>query len=582
MTTPEDNYNNDLSSAIISYKNRIATFMDSYDIISDYTSEIVRIINQLLSKGKFKYDVYFHKSYISLLLPFESYITPNNGRLLGDSGNCEFTVADVEINRSNHRYFNKIIDYRSQILNSGIDLAIFDVLAAIIFEKILDDSNKHLVPEYKGCFLSYFKNENRNRYWDFNELKYSNSISPYNPSNIINNTSSYYTNESIILMYEAVNNPMNVTQIFKRYHHDNNITNKGFVIDVFNNCCDIYDFIKFLGVTYGFMHNDLHLGNVLYNPTTRKLVLIDFGRAVFKKFMDNPDDEINNRLKVDFEKLHYNEQLSTPIDDVTVENICNNDEIYLHCLSIIGNNDKYFGIIYDLITYSLNMYIRTLYFIKNEKPSDYDNFKSNYDKIINIQFTAIENLLDNQINGMSTNQSLDELIDSYVEIKERYIHSITCTKTKRHFLMLLEGLFYAALYLHYKNFSRQDIYIYFQIISSDIQGFRDYVLTTVLGNSTYKSKLMTDSFLSLFIPVTGGISIISSMKSMEPIKSTRLSLFKRETFKINQIMNSLEETSNAYDEFYKSSIGCKPPKKQKTVGGVNGRRRRILKNYKTI
>ena len=582
MTTPEDNYNNYLSSAIISYKNRITTFMDSYDIISNYTSEIVGIINQLLSKGKFKNDVYFHKSYISLLLPFESYITPNNGHLLGDSGNCEFTVADVEINGSYHRYFNKIIDYRSQILNSGIDLAIFDVLAAIIFEKILDDSNKHLVPEYKGCFLSYFKNENRNRYWDFNELKYSNSISPYNPSNIINNTSSYYTNESIIVMYEAVNNPMNVTQIFKKYH-DNHITNKGFVIDVFNNCCDIYDFIKFLGVTYGFMHNDLHLGNVLYNPTTRKLVLIDFGRAVFKKFMDNPDDEINNRLKVDFEKLHYNEQLSTSIDDVTVENICNNDEIYLHCLSIIGNNDKYFGIIYDLITYSLNMYIRTLYFIKNEKPSDdYQNFKSNFDKIINIQFTAIENLLDNQINGMSTNQKLDELIDSYVEIKERYIQSITCTKTKRHFIMLLEGLFYAALYLHYKNFSRQDIYIYFQIISSDIQGFRDYVLTTVLGNSTYKSKLSTDSFLSIFIPVTGGISIISSMKSMEPIKSTRLSLFKGETSKINQIMNSLEKTSNAYDEFYKSSIGCKPPKKQKTVGGVNGRRRRILKNYKTI
>ena len=84
--------------------------------------------------------------------------------------------------------FIKVVDYYGQETQNS-DLLIFDVIAYIIFEKILslpeNQKYKDFIPKYIGSFASY----TRRNIWNYNELNHFNSISPYYESNIINGTS---------------------------------------------------------------------------------------------------------------------------------------------------------------------------------------------------------------------------------------------------------------------------------------------------------------------------------------------------------------------------------------------------------
>ena len=52
--------------------------------------------------------------------------------------------------------------------------------------------------------------------------------------------------------------------------------------------------LLYLGIIYGFMHNDLHSGNIVYNLDTNNLMIIDFGRTSLKKYIDTSIETINN------------------------------------------------------------------------------------------------------------------------------------------------------------------------------------------------------------------------------------------------------------------------------------------------
>jgi len=72
---------------------------------------------------------------------------------------------------------------------------------------------------------------------------------------------------------------------------------------------NFYDFLIKIGTKYGFIHNDLHFGNIFYNLDIRELILIDYGRSSFKYFMDINNSEINNKSYHEFIKLGYEELL---------------------------------------------------------------------------------------------------------------------------------------------------------------------------------------------------------------------------------------------------------------------------------
>jgi len=58
---------------------------------------------------------------------------------------------------------------------------------------------------------------------------------------------------------------------------------------VYGKFADLYNVIVFLGAEYGFLHNDLHLGNVYFDTNRDALALIDYGRVHFAGLEDDPN-----------------------------------------------------------------------------------------------------------------------------------------------------------------------------------------------------------------------------------------------------------------------------------------------------
>ena len=584
-----DIYITELNDLIEEYKPKINIFMDDYTNIKEYTDKVVELIKIVNNESENYHEhLFFHKSYLGLLLPFKEYKPYNDGFLISNSFNCQFTIADVKTdNNESNRLFIKIIDTLTQIPDSHMDLSIFDILSAIIFENLLQQKEnmkyRDFIPVYKGSFVNFVKNITMYNKWDFNDIKNfeNDETNYYNPVSISNETE--FENLSIFIMYEAINNPISVTEIFTNYITDDN--NK-LVIEVFNNAYDIYNFLIYLGIEFGFMHNDLHFDNLIYNPKTKKLMLIDFGSSSFAKYINEEDSHINNRILTDYIKLDYDSLLwlmknkDKAIEKPEVKNkvkgLYENCELFTKCISVKGNGDKYFGIIYDLITFSLHMYIRTNYYINKTNHSEGQKFKTNFDSILNVNHN-----FENNQTTFNTEHDLDKLIKNYVNVRDNYINKLRCNKTKNHFKMLLEGLSYTAFFLHYTRFKTEKIYDYFQIIDDgDLMPFKDFVIKNVLAN--YKNELSTDTFLSNFIPrtvpFTGGLSIFTKPKSDQKTPKSAYSLFLNNKSISAQITEESDVDISQTAEAYKKILKYNHSVPKKIKGGKN--KKRLLKRYK--
>lgn len=604
MTDIINDYNTQLKLTLSTYKPKINIFINN-DILDNYLIEITDIID-FLSKAKAN-DIYFIKSFLLLLFPFDTYITHDSGKLLKNSLNCDFTISDIAIKNKDYRFFNKIVKYETQTLFHNVDLLIIDILASIIFKYILSLSqNKKfskIIPKYQGSVLSYVRQDIStspiSQYWNYNELNYRHVYSPYNPSNITNDSllSPYYNGKkTIVIMYDAIKSPISVGQIFKNYKDDQtSIINKSKILDIFDDACNLYDFIKEIGIKYGFMHNDLHMNNVIYDNITRKLVLIDFGRCSFKKFMDNPVSEIDNELKSEFIKLNYDKLLSINVSNINVNQIYGNKDLYYKHLSVMGNNGKYFGGIYDLITFALNMYIRFLYFMSKESPIEYEIIKEKFSSIIEIVID--DNNVDNLILHNLTLKLRDDvddfdiLLSNYLKLKFEYIQTFESEKTKRFYIMLLEGLFYYALLILYNGCDNTKlIYKYFQVIDKTNERFRDFIFDDILSYPNYATKLSSDSFFMNFINISGGKVCLRKKSYIHEKPNKDYMLLKPNTFSLfenqenynlaitNEKEITLEETSNAYQELFED-LDEYNLKTSKTSSVKKGGSKRLLKKY---
>ena len=615
----DTNYHIILDKTLDDYKSEIKLFMNTDEKLNEFLDKIDKLIKS--NKGYFSDYFYFIKSYISLFFPFQNYTTFTytpyiGGLLLGNSSNCKFTIATVNINGNQFKLFNKIVDYNEQNINGIQDLLIFDILSALIFDYILSLPHyfkyKDLIAKYKGSFLSYSHKDNKQYYWNYNNfINHTSDKSLYNPDNFQNVDKN---NKVIVATYEAIDNPITITEIFKTFESDND---SKLIEDIMSNLCDIYDFLIDIGLNFGFMHNDLHMSNLLYNPTTRKIMIIDFGRASFAKFMVDDIDDINKKIMVDFEKLNYNQIFeSSPettetfesapesnettetfesvpettesfhsakksisellkIDGLFINFLYKNKDLFRKKYSPIAINGKYFGVIFDLITYSLNIYIRLLYFMKKTKTdTDFDYFyNKNFKNIIDIDYyDDITNLIINNVNIRTNNYTESDLLSNYQKVRRDYIDKLS---DKRIYLMLLEGLFYCGLLILFNRKIKREgfIYKYFQVLNNkkELEQFKDYVIEFI--NKGDNHKIFTnDSFLSNFITRrTGGL--VSSIKS----KNSIIPLIKYKSI-IKEI--SLKETTNAYLEIYKDYDKYRAPNDCDCSVIKGGFNKRILKKYK--
>lgn len=616
-----NSYHTTIDNLIREYKNDITLFMNSNQKLNELMSEIDDLINS--RKPSFLDYLYFKKSYISLFFPFQTYTnfsyTPYiGGLLLGNSSNCKFTIATVNINGNQFKLFSKIVDYSEQNKFGVQDLLIFDILSAIIFDYILSLNDylqyKDSIAKYRGSFLSYTRKDNKKDFWNFNDLSnHRNTKSLYNPYSF----QMVERNKKVIVAtYDAIDNPITITEIFEKFETDND---PEIIENVMANCCDIYNFLRDIGLNFGFMHNDLHMSNLLYNPATRKIMVIDFGRASFAKFMVDDINDIDKKIIVDFEKLNYNQTFQIDLSSITKKGGNSNTETYESAqetffetqiekaedlfinflyknkdffrkkYSPIAINGKYFGIIFDLITYSLNIYIRLLFFMKKTyTDNDFDEFYNNFKKIIEIDFYGnIANLLNNNVTIITNYSNENELLSNYEKIKRDYIAKLNeGTQEKRIYTMLLEGLFYTGLLILFNRRIKRNgyIYKYFQVLNTvdELEQFKIFVIEFINRDTNYQI-LLSDSFLSNFITIrTGGLLMNSSNKLENPVidKNSRLSLPLTLPLSLPLKMINIDETVNAYIEIYKdydkyrapNDCDCFSTKK----GGYN---KRILKKY---
>jgi len=657
-------YEDKLNDIIKEYNIKINPDDNNYDLILDYLQKIIELLYSELSstedeiklRDSLLRNFYFIKTFLSLVLPYKTFETLNDGKMIANSVNCKFTISDIininDTTDTKQRIFNKIVPYKSQTLIKGKDLLLIDILSAIIFEYIfnINPQYKDFISQYRGCVLSYSKVEDNNEYWDFNLLKNIDSTnSAFNIDNIkkikkqedgtmISDTpetffsgvsfnseslkshddkfktvesikstgvdEKYYDNKVLIVFYDAINNPLSVSDIFEEYIDEN-------IIKVFSSVLDLYNCLQFLGINYGFMHNDLHMGNILFDNNKNKLVLIDFGRSTFGKFKKNSEKEIDDKLKTSFQKLNYEVKLlnnpEDEIDDINTKNIYDSSRKFIRKshVSIELLEDKYFGIIFDLITFGVNLYLYTLYFNFKNSEEKGKKFKEAFDKIVNItpNNNDIEDYVFNNVQYKIEHleDKIDILIENYQEVKNKYIeeydYSREIPNLKEIYIMLLECLFNFALFLIYlnKNYTSNDydniIYKYFQIIYKDnllLLNFKDFINDEIIQKTDRKTKLreLNNSFFSNFIGTSGG-KYKSNKKGGLTNQIDRKFILQGKMERLLKYTEpteiTLEETSNKYEKIFNKistknmSVSYYTPTKV-TIGG-NKNKRLLKKRY---
>jgi hypothetical protein len=91
-----------------------------------------------------------------------------------------------------------------------------------------------------------------------------------------------------------------------------------------------------LGENYGFVHNDCHLGNILYDLNTKTFVLIDYGRVYFglsdksldsyvSQFFEQEIDKLSLNPEVEYSKPNYSDHLH----GIVMKNKSENSSYYI-------------------------------------------------------------------------------------------------------------------------------------------------------------------------------------------------------------------------------------------------------------
>ena len=81
------------------------------------------------------------------------------------------------------------------------------------------------------------------------------------------------------------------------------------IYDIIYDFSYLYDYIEYLGINYGFLHNDLHFNNILIDKRTKKLTIIDFGRSSFGYFYNNTNQQLNKFILMNLNELNLKDFL---------------------------------------------------------------------------------------------------------------------------------------------------------------------------------------------------------------------------------------------------------------------------------
>jgi hypothetical protein len=454
-------YNSTLTSVINRYRPLINPFSSDYTILDRFFAEIQQTTGAS--------DHFFVKSFLSQLLSYDRYIS--TGILETASANCKFTSALVSKNGVDRTIFLKVVTYKSQdhlnFPREYKDLILFDIISAIILEHIANEANnswmKEHLPTYRGSFLSYVDTNK----WNYNDLLFLNTLSPYNYNKLGNegNNNPNYADKAMILINDAIKDFKSFGDVFSDFKFSPSPEGARMMQKALYGCSELYKMLILIGINYGFIHNDLHTNNILFDLNTNKIIMIDFGRASFVKYIYTEDASLNNIVLSEAFKLNYNE-LYPSFEFDSYKKIHINNQLFNHRLSYAkpGGNG-HFGFVFDIITLSLNIYAKLLFCYGNlSNPQFYSAFHNVFKKVINIvPFQNNDLFLVTAYDfNINTADTLDNLFENYLQAKE-FINRMDTNrvainvserdapKLKILFNYVIDGLLLTALLMFHKQ-----------------------------------------------------------------------------------------------------------------------------------
>jgi len=417
MTTKIDELTETLNSYLEIYRDEMDMFNKIYlRARQDYLSKITSTINNYnIDRGINPYFI------IRALLPYNQFPSlvnsdnweqSNNSILSSNSANCKFTIAKT----GDKCFFIKVITILSPTLYLSADCIIFDILNAIIFQKIRDAGsifrNKidKYIPKFIDANYSYltYISPDLNDKWDYSLIaNKTNEQSPLNfERRTLKDKIKLYKNDRYIYITEAISDNKSLGDVLeeifniilvkplKTDEYDNEKEyimkndegedikikmieikeNYKILIGLLNNIGGLYEFIENIGYYFGFLHNDLHLGNILckIKDNVGELKLIDLGRVSFGFFCKNKSKEIEDELiyyieKLDIAKIYLGKttneflEMGNPVNDIYKSifyypNSRIDKRLFNENISYSSKDDNLY-ICLDLITLSLNLFI---------------------------------------------------------------------------------------------------------------------------------------------------------------------------------------------------------------------------------
>lgn len=412
-------------------------------------------------------------------------------------------------------------DYYEQYMNfiENSDPIIYDGINAYIFDKLNDEYsnkfNESYLVKYDYTFANICKvanNYENSVYWDYNELQSIAKNQDQSKLNVYNNICWIIVNDAIQGDFKSIGN------IFKDFYNISTERKFNKILIIIKKLIKLNNFILFIGLKYGYLHNDLHLHNIIYDESNDKITLIDYGRNFFGYFYNNRIIDIDNYSKalskyllIGDAKLLKNTNINSYKDLYS-----NNFE---YCKSLIINElCNYPTIILDLITLGLNIYYNfKLILLTNFGISNnvYKEIMNNYlEKIFILTENDIDALMDFETkltlneeiikfyneNGNNKELTFGKLVEIFIKLKKqlRADKNSIIIDYKEIIDYLLDILLYVSIiFIQFNIFkgikldSNNLFYVYFQFVYFKGDG------TTEINYINNAIKYISDNHIEL-------------------------------------------------------------------------------------
>lgn len=196
--------------------------------------------------------------------------------LIKNSVNCMFTIQSVQYwDGEETKVFAKFVDFPKK---RGVDDILIDISNALIMTSIGNINPKireNMLQYFYSC-VTYTHQEGHDIMWSLQHM--TTSINASNPLHISDTNVQQRTyTPKYVALFNAIDG-MAVSSMLKT----KDPLQLQAIVDA---TADFWDTYMYLGLNYGMVHHDLHAGNVMYNPTTKSLVMIDYGRMEFVYFL---------------------------------------------------------------------------------------------------------------------------------------------------------------------------------------------------------------------------------------------------------------------------------------------------------